>query len=466
MTASRLQYAVKRYDAAIAILETHAALAQGDAAANLHDAGLVDAILEVLAARDAVQVALASRNHIAPSGHLIRRVKELDSLLNQHQLLINRFVKLADWREVLNPPNKDWWWAMDDKPSVPLHDRFDPFWQGLSIIFLTAAASLLAAMSTRFFRGGPDELGLSAILISSVMTLLTAGGALTRGGRQAIEHLLISLKVSKHLWDELACLVSLLLLVLMALSWQALPLLSHRYALVGNEALQRERLVEAREAYERATQIDPENINAHLRLGQTYEKMPDARKAVERYEIAIRSGRLPEVDLLPTYNSLITLETRRRNYEQAENWLHECQNQLPQQLANCAIETLVKSYLTNKKYVEVSALLISDRNKFSQVSNFGHYPPGKRYQILTYLGQAFLEQKNSAPAEQALRQAITLIETNAPAHCLLAQVLEQRQELAQAKAEWELCIAYGSLKDPEESAWMNQARQRWAELGD
>jgi len=279
MAASRLRYAVKRYEGAIAALETQASLSHAPDSAGEPEACLLDAVLEVLAARDAVQIALVNRNHIALPGDLLRRVRELDQKLNQHHGLINQVVKLADWRDMLNPTHENWWWKLDLSKPAPLRDRLDPLWQGLSIAFLTASASLLAAVSTRFFRSGPDELGLSAILISSVITLLTAGGALTRGGRHAIEHLLTSLKVDKNLWDELVCLFSIFLLLVMGSFWQLLPLISQRYTAVGNQALHAERLVDAKEAYERAIQIDPDNINARLNLGKTYEKMPDMRKS-------------------------------------------------------------------------------------------------------------------------------------------------------------------------------------------
>jgi len=180
----------------------------------------------------------------------------------------------------------------------------------------------------------------------------------------------------------------------------------------------------------------------------------------------VRSGRLGGGDRLSTYNSLIALETRRRNFEQAEIWLYECQSRMGHQLGECGTETIVKGYLINKKFVEASALLISDRDKHLQYHTFGHYPPERRYQVLVYLGQALLEQKNPAPAEQALRQAMQIFENKAPAHCLLAQVFEQRTEAKQEKQAWEQCIAYGRLINAEEATWMNQARQRLAAIGE
>src|SRR4028119_2429666 len=104
-SASRLDRAVDRYEKAIAAIET--------AGKDLS----VELVLDVLTARNAVQAALEDKFQPNP-GRLIRAVKELDARLKTQTSYINQVTKLAEWQAMLNPPQKEWWWLLDQGKRI------------------------------------------------------------------------------------------------------------------------------------------------------------------------------------------------------------------------------------------------------------------------------------------------------------------------------------------------------------
>jgi len=189
MTTSRLDRAIKRYATTLAALEK--------AAPNLSD----EQILRVLVARDAVQAVLTDKTQDPPKD--LMTVIQCDSRLKKQAKSIARAVRLADWRASLHPKPEAWWWFFE--PSTPLHwrDRFDWLCSALTVVCLTVALSFVVDISSRFLSGGPDRWGALAVVAQSVLTMLTAGGTLTKAGREAVERTLTRLRLPKDLWQEL-----------------------------------------------------------------------------------------------------------------------------------------------------------------------------------------------------------------------------------------------------------------------
>ncbi|NEO03911.1 MAG: hypothetical protein F6K50_54130 [Moorea sp. SIO3I7] len=93
-----------------------------------------------------------------------------------------------------------------------------------------------------------------------------------------------------------------------------------------------------------------------------------------------------------------------------------------------------------------------------------------QYSLLKNLGWARLKQGRYADAETYLRDAIELDkileeefkQTPAAAHCLLAQVIENKPEKDpdNALAEWKICLRYTDIRNPDEDIWVGMARER------
>ncbi len=85
-----------------------------------------------------------------------------------------------------------------------------------------------------------------------------------------------------------------------------------------------------------------------------------------------------------------------------------------------------------------------------------------RTDLYKNLGWARLGQSRYEEALAALQQAIELEAQAAPAHCLLAQVLEALGDQPTAVDEaWETCLQYGDSSRPDEDLWLGLAGQHF-----
>jgi tetratricopeptide (TPR) repeat protein len=467
-----LKLAIERYRVAIVALED----------ADEHVSA--EQVLEVLFARAQVQALLSqksqwtfdkiirafkerfARKPRARRRHFIRLVKELDARLTQQMEPINQVVNLEDWRRLLNPPEREWLrLVMPPEWS----DRYNWLWQGLSIAFVTASLSLLADISTRFLTGGPDAVGAFSVMLPAVIALLTGGGALTKTGQQAMEHILSSLRVAKHWWDEVICLVAWVLLVTMVGFWFALPRLSQRYTQLGDRTYYCEntgkgenckwQLARAERYYNRAIALDPGNADAHHKLGHIQEELQELGAATTHYKIAAKAG------IAEAYNDLLRLSLANEDYKSARAWVFACLGYADgNQPQVCEYEALARAYIQAGKYAEAIAWLRNFDAK-SRPPNNGVMSPeqrDKQYKIFTYSGWALMGLKQYTSAEIELRKAIALVDDRAAAYCLLAQVLEKQQKPQAVNEAWEQCVSYASQKDSDEAIWITLALQHFA----
>lgn len=495
-----LETVIERYDAAIAALEL--------AGKKLSS----EQILEVLIARDAVQAEIADKTRPNP-GYLIRKVNELDKRLKQHAESIDWSEPLTDLQSIFNPPKKDWWWLLDPITPKNWRDRYDWAWRFISLILLTISLSVAVNISNRFLSGGPDE-GVLAIIVPSVLTLLAGSGALTKSGQEGIEYILTSLKIGKHWWDEIICGVSGLLLAFMVFFWFSLPCISSYYEYLGDKAYCEGQLASTKEAknngctpqlnsaekrYSRAIILDPENIEAHYKLGKIYAELQDVDNAVAQYKIAAKSRILK----LKAYDNLARLYLQENDYTKADKWLWKClkQAQDDQKKQCTTIVDLIQTYIDNKQYAKADnwlweavqpqriqstnsqpytinneqymalktlARVYLDEGKYANAFRWLSLGLGgtkddieKQYTVNTYLGWTLLNQERYVEAKEHLRKAISLKgqSQQALAHCLLAQVLERRKEQQGVEAQWEQCISYGDLGNADEYNWIALAKK-------
>lgn len=482
---AQLERAVERYEKAIAALEA--------AAEDLS----VEHILDVLVARDAVQTVLNDKSQ-PHSGRVIRTVKELDLRLKQQAKYINQVVQLADWQGIVNPPEKHWWWLLDPITPKPWRDRFDWLWRFFSLMFLSASLSVVVDISTRFLRGGPDIAGVFAVIIPSLLTLLAGEGALTKTGQEGIEYILTSLKLQKAWWDEIISLGSGMLLVVLIIFWSLMPWIAdHYYMNLGNKAYDAGQFTVAENNYNRALKLNPENTTVYYKLGNLSEELQDYNKAIENYKIAWKGNEPQAAD------NIATLYLKQQDYRQADEWLARAVEpqkiilalNKPYTISQKEFATLTRFGIINREEVarvndlasldEKQFAAIKDRaslndkqfdalknlayvylkkNEYSDVERwldlgFALTKNDKKKQatMLAYQGWIQLKQARHAEAESQLRKAISQDGKLASAHCLLAQVLEKRNNQPGATMEWEQCLKYASQYNPDENTWIGLA---------
>ncbi|MDZ8032691.1 tetratricopeptide repeat protein [Nostoc sp. DedSLP04] len=434
MTDSRLQQAIKRYQTAVEQLKTTidastdpnhiiADAAQPTQPEEVKQQLTRTQILEVFTARDEVQAALADT--MQTSGESLAAIAQLDKILKDNATAIATICETVDWQTSFNPPKEAWWWSLQpERKPYKFWDQLDWFWSAVSISSLTISLGLVGDISSRFLTGGPDTLGALAVSTQSILTLLTAGGALTLAGQEAYKSILKSRKIPERFWHEISAGFSLLLVIGLVGLRISLPQIATQYNKWGFNNYKEGDWGSAEENYQRAIKLNPDDTLAHFRLGLLYEELQKLDLARTEYQIA-------------------------------------AQDNIPD-----AINNLSRLYILNKNYPAATHLLqksLADEQKLKLSAETKHA-------LLKNLGWARLMQSDYPKAQAKLLEAIDLQQsakvTNniAAPHCLLAQAMEAQKDKKGALKEWETCIQYADItSSTDEDSWVITAQKRLTE---
>lgn len=284
-----------------------------------------------------------------------------------------------------------------------------------TILIFTFDLSILTYICSRFVIGGPDTWGIFAIFIQSILAMLALGGPMTRIGRELTGSFLARFKkIPKKFWHVS---VAIVLLLFLAVVHSLLPEFAFLYNKRGIQKYEKkEWLTSAKNDFERAVKLDPDYAEAHYNLGVVYEDLHDFKKAQAEYTAGL-NGREGPFDA--AYNNLGRL------------------------------------YILKKEYSSAAAFLEKGLPLARE--------DGVKYDMLKNLGWARLGQKRYIEAGVKLKQAIEIMDNRAPAHCILAQVLDAQKDIKEARKEWEKCIQYASSLNPDEDAWIGSARKALAQ---
>ena len=391
----------------------------------------VEQVLEVLKARDAVQVAL--KEHMSIPTSRLQKVIELDAALREKAELITKAIncqtveQFALWRESVHPPAEAWWWRLESLAPPHPWDVCDWLWKGLTVAAWTANLSLLVNIATRFFSGGVGLGGAAAVILPSIFALLQASSELTKAGQEGFDKLLEKLRIPKQYREEAKLASTVILLVLLCIFWFSLPLVSNLYNRRGLKNYDKRNLGEAEQDYLKAISLNADNIEAHYNLGNLYEDWQELEKAKKEYQLAV-AGNLPDA-----YNNLGRLYIQDKKYPQAAALLAK------------------------------GLLLAKEQNSDSEV----------RYSLFKNLGWVRLEQGRYEEARQTLQAAIGIAKNPegakymsnlGAAHCLLAQVLD-KQKQSTALEQWQKCCQLGSRLNPDEDTWLHLSQEKLSKAG-
>jgi tetratricopeptide (TPR) repeat protein len=421
--ASQLDTAIQRYQTAIAALAQAASSSAGLESKVTSEA----IILEALMARNEVQSALEDASQI--SGEAVQVLNALDQKLRAAALTLAPFTQSKEWRASFNPPESAWWWMLE-APKAKIWTQFDWLWNAVAVTCLTISLGLVGDISSRFLKGGPDTIGAIAVSAQSVLTLLAAGGALTKAGQEGSKQMLKKLNIPEHYWQELGAAGSVLLLSGLFGLRQSLPAISNWYSELGKTAYAHKDWGSAEEHFKRALEMDADNGSVHFWLGRLYEDLQKTDAAKTQYQYVLAEK--PE-----------------------------------------AVNNLARLNILDKRYSTAVSLL--QKPLFNEQQS---YTAETQFALLKNMGWARLKQGNYADADAKLWDAIELGKsaklaptTTAAAYCLMAQVIEaqgnpQKPLIAQKKAlpNWQTCARYGSVTVPEEDEWIVIAQKRLATL--
>jgi Flp pilus assembly protein TadD len=389
-------------------------------------------VLEILIARDGVQAVLVDKTQWTGTDCAI--VAELDHRLRQNAARLSSYTDSEEWRSSYHPTETAWWWFLKN-PHLKKSDRFDWLWGAVSIACLTISLSLVGDISARFLTGGSDTFGAFAISTQSILTLLTAGGALTKAGQEANKRMLKRFNISETYWHEVGAAFSILLVVSLLGARLSLPWIATKYTTWGRHQFEQKKWGSAEATFKRALHLNADNSEAHFWLGRLYEELQAPKEARPHYQLAAEDG----------------------NLEASNN--------------------LARLYILDKNYSAAIALLNQALDKDYSPATARHGPaldhqqpsaiaPDTKQALLKNFGWARFLQGDLAGAESKLREAIDVQDTAkldkniAAPHCLLAQVLEANKESAKARSHWELCNQNATIYNPDEDQWAIWAQQK------
>ena len=226
---------------------------------------------------------------------------------------------------------------------------------------------------------------------------------------------LLPLSASRRIRRPTGLAVLALLLMVIAFSlWEcdAKSRLARYYNNRAFEHYQRGEMSEFHQALDMVLKIDPQFDTTLYMQGLNCEEARDFNCAFAKYRAAAKLG------LAAAYSKLARLEILQNNDPAA------------------AVDFLLEGIELDDPNIPVQSSL------------------------LTNLGWARLEQNRLSEAKQALQDAIDIDPERGATRCLMAQVLEQEGNQQNALAEWQFCQQYADPKNPEDDAWIEQARQR------
>jgi len=209
-----LEQAIQQYNTALTELEN---LVQSPSPAQ---------VIEVLIARDRVNSVLemlaTSVNYPPLSAQSLEEISKIDTRLKAKAQAIALFTESTSFRASFHPKEQAWWWFLE-APKTAWSDRFDWLCSGVSVTCLTVSLGLIGDISPRFLTGVPDAFGAVTVSTQSILTLLVAGGALTKIGQESLRQLLKTINIPERYWHELGAVTSLLVVLGLFSFRQSLP---------------------------------------------------------------------------------------------------------------------------------------------------------------------------------------------------------------------------------------------------
>ena len=358
---------------------------------------------------------------------------------DQRQRIV-RTLTLEDWRNILHPPATHWWWFFDPpvlhpwlEKKPPWLDHFDWLWKFITLVALAISVTFILSTLQRLLAGGLETAGILALVIQSTLTL-AGGSALTQQGQAALEQWLTRWRIPKYYWQELGAVLSILVfLLVMGIYQHYLPYLTVQLTEKGIEQFESGLLDSALSSYQQAIALRPDYLKPHYYLGRLYDHLQETDRAIAQYQWVVQS----DLALQSEPDSPERLELLR------------------------AFNNLGRLYLLKNKPVAAFSSLerglsLLNKNAVQDRADFQY----EQYNLLKNLGWARLQQKYYFDADNWLRQALDLDPQRAPAHCLLAQVLEGQEQPSAARPEWESCLQYANSSDPDEAQWIGLAREK------
>ncbi|MGC1218006.1 MAG: tetratricopeptide repeat protein [Phormidesmis sp.] len=393
-------------------------------------------VLEVLLSRDTIQSALLEAT---PNATDLQRLETLDNQLKASKWRIQSIQNLEKWRSLANPVNNidtsAWWWP---SPSQPV--RRDWLWSAVSVVFLSVSASLILNTASRFWSGGIASTGTLAVVTQSVLTLIAGKGALTQSGQQGWETFLKQRNIPEQHWQRWSCVAAGGVFLVVGGIHRSLPQVATWYNDWGWKHYEAQRLDSALSDFQTALSLRPDYAEAKFHSGLVYEDLQQYEQAQESYQFVVASDpeSVPLEVWLSAHNNLARLHLLAGDDRNAAPLLIVAMDRLD-------IDVV-------EKEPDIAAV---------------------NYNLLKNLGWVRLQQGRYREAQTQLEEAIALeqevlqaqVNTDGPvpevpllnraaAYCLLAQVADVQEQIAEADTAWRQCLLNANPGNSDEDTWV------------
>jgi tetratricopeptide (TPR) repeat protein len=399
-TKSNLEKAVARYQTTLQRLET------GDKISS-------EEVLDVLIARDAINENLHEKTQV--SSQILVKIVDLDARLKQETHQIVTGGKLKEWQVFFQATESQWWWFLSEKETLSPQEKYNPIWDGLSIVCLTAFVAYMTSLVPRFAVGGLSIFESFGVVGPSSLMALALSSLNGGAGKKVINNTLPQLGIPKSYHSLATFGVAFLLLMGAIVTQLNLPKIADIYYKKGLSYYKKGLLESAEDEFQQALALDSENPKFHIALGSVYEEQGQMDKAKLQYQQALKEG--DEI----SFNYLGYINIVKKDFVTAE--------------------VFFLMSLENAKDIKT------------------------KYRVLKNLGWSLVEQKKYDAAIPTLQQAIALnkeIEKSGDkgflgsgmAECFLGQSLTKTGEKEKAQEAWKNCDLSAHPESLEEYKWL------------
>ncbi|HEY9647732.1 MAG TPA: tetratricopeptide repeat protein [Chroococcidiopsis sp.] len=432
MTQLSLITAIQHYANALEVLR------QGD---RPHLPPLKQRALEVVLARDALQIALNQTEFVSASTRL--GIEKQDQWLKDNKNEITKYIDLARWRPSNPPPQSAWWWYLEPPARFSWLeqrwawlDRFDWLLTFLSLVALTFSFTVMLDTLKRVSGEGLDTTGLLPVIVQVLLTLAGGAAALTSKGRQWLETCMARWRIPKHFWAELSLVVALIVtLTVVGIHELYLPHLAIARQQQGIAAHERDQFDSALTAYRQAIALRPDFTEVHYYLGSLYEDLQQEEQAIAEYQLVVNSDFVLDPNQFTDQAYLERLLVQLRAYN-----------------------NLGRLYLLEES--ERKAWLPLERGLSLVKADLAQTNPDvarEYYNLLKNMAWVRVQQERYLEAVTLANQAIEQDAQRAPGYCLKAAALDAQKQYDAALPIWESCVQYADGSNSDEDHWVGMA---------
>jgi tetratricopeptide (TPR) repeat protein len=227
--------------------------------------------LEILTARDALQVALEQQKPIPID--VLDEVIQLDTCFRANAIRLTKAInrnsagELARWRESVKPSAGAWWWQLESIESPTDKRMLDWVWKTLSFGIWAANISLLVDIASRF--GGAGAVGF----FDPLPVIIPAIGAIASAGNKipTFESLLKRIGIANYNLETTKFFATVAVSLVLIGGSCIPPDLSKWANSSGLEKFDDGDFSGAEKEYKKSISLDGNNIDAHYNLGNLYE---------------------------------------------------------------------------------------------------------------------------------------------------------------------------------------------------